>query len=67
MSRPSRSSKKSRSSSICPETGESLVAPESSSYVSEKAAYDPDGAFFAHLGVGSEDWSADGFTKVAKR
>jgi len=27
-----------------------------------KAKYDPGGLFFAHHGVGSEDWSADGFT-----
>lgn len=31
-----------------------------------KAKYDPDGLFFVHHGVGSEDWSADGFTRVAK-
>lgn len=30
-----------------------------------KARYDPDGLFFAHHGVGSEDWSADGFTRLA--
>jgi Berberine and berberine like len=24
--------------------------------------YDPDGLFFVHRGVGSERWSADGFT-----
>jgi FAD/FMN-containing dehydrogenase len=30
-----------------------------------KAKYDPQGLFFVHHGVGSEDWSADGFTKVA--
>ena len=29
-----------------------------------KARYDPDGLFFVHHGVGSEDWSADGFTRV---
>ena len=29
-----------------------------------KDAYDPDGLFFVHHGVGSEDWSADGFTRV---
>ena len=29
-----------------------------------KAAVDPDGLFFVHHGVGSEDWSADGFTRV---
>jgi FAD/FMN-containing dehydrogenase len=26
-----------------------------------KDKYDPDGLFFVHHGVGSEDWSADGF------
>ena len=30
-----------------------------------KAKYDPTGLFFVHHGVGSEDWSADGFTRVA--
>jgi len=29
-----------------------------------KKKYDPDGLFFVHHGVGSEEWSADGFTKV---
>jgi FAD/FMN-containing dehydrogenase len=28
-----------------------------------KATYDPDGLFFVHHGVGSDDWSADGFTR----
>ncbi len=28
-----------------------------------KKKYDPDGLFFVHNGVGSEQWSADGFTK----
>jgi FAD/FMN-containing dehydrogenase len=28
-----------------------------------KAKYDPDGLFFVHHGVGSEDWSDDGFTR----
>jgi len=30
-----------------------------------KAKYDPDGLFFVHHGVGSEEWSADGFERVA--
>ncbi len=30
-----------------------------------KAKYDPDGLFFVHHGVGSEDWSADGFSRLA--
>ncbi|CAE6734074.1 hypothetical protein LMG22931_02342 [Paraburkholderia nemoris] len=29
-----------------------------------KDRYDPDGLFFVHHGVGSEDWSSDGFTPV---
>jgi FAD/FMN-containing dehydrogenase len=29
-----------------------------------KAKYDPMGLFFAHHGVGSEDWSADGFSRA---
>jgi FAD/FMN-containing dehydrogenase len=30
-----------------------------------KARYDPDGLFFVHHGVGSDGWSADGFTQRA--
>jgi FAD/FMN-containing dehydrogenase len=30
-----------------------------------KSTYDPDGLFFVHHGVGSEAWSADGFTRLA--
>jgi FAD/FMN-containing dehydrogenase len=30
-----------------------------------KTKYDPDGLFFVHHGVGSEDWSPDGFTRLA--
>ena len=29
-----------------------------------KKRYDPDGLFTVHHGVGSEEWSADGFTRV---
>ena len=32
-----------------------------------KNRFDPGGLFFGHHGVGSEDWSADGFTRLAKR
>jgi FAD/FMN-containing dehydrogenase len=32
-----------------------------------KAKYDPEGLFFVHHGVGSEDWSEDGFTRLAAR
>jgi len=31
-----------------------------------KKKYDPEGLFFVHHGVGSEEWSDDGFTRVAK-
>jgi FAD/FMN-containing dehydrogenase len=30
-----------------------------------KKHYDPEGLFIVHHGVGSEDWSADGFTRLA--
>ena len=30
-----------------------------------KKKYDPAGLFFVHNGVGSEEWSADGFTRLA--
>jgi FAD/FMN-containing dehydrogenase len=30
-----------------------------------KDRYDPEGLFFVHHGVGSEDWSSDGFERVA--
>ncbi|HTZ70600.1 MAG TPA: FAD-binding oxidoreductase [Acetobacteraceae bacterium] len=30
-----------------------------------KDRYDPDGFFFVHHGVGSEDWSPDGFTRIS--
>jgi FAD/FMN-containing dehydrogenase len=29
-----------------------------------KRTYDPDGLFFVHHGVGSEEWNADGFTRL---
>jgi len=29
-----------------------------------KAQFDPDGLFFVHHGVGSEEWSPDGFTRL---
>jgi hypothetical protein len=31
---------------------------------SVKKKYDPSGLFFVHHGVGSEEWSADGFTRL---
>lgn len=31
-----------------------------------KDSYDPEGLFFVHHGVGSEDWSPDGFTRLRR-
>jgi hypothetical protein len=31
-----------------------------------RAKYDPGEVFFVHHGVGSEDWSEDGFTRLAR-
>ncbi len=31
-----------------------------------KRRYDPDGLFFVHHGVGSEEWSPDGFVRLAR-
>jgi hypothetical protein len=31
-----------------------------------KTKYDPNGLFFVHHGVGSEDWSEDGFTRLTR-
>jgi FAD/FMN-containing dehydrogenase len=31
-----------------------------------KKKYDPQGLFFVHHGVGSEEWSADGFTRLTR-
>ena len=30
-----------------------------------KRKYDPDNLFVVHNGVGSEDWSPDGFTRIS--
>jgi FAD/FMN-containing dehydrogenase len=31
-----------------------------------KKKYDPDGMFYVHHGVGSDEWSADGFTRISR-
>jgi Berberine and berberine like len=33
-------------------------------FLSVKKKYDPEGLFFVQHGVGTENWSADGFTKL---
>ncbi|MGA8659949.1 MAG: BBE domain-containing protein [Chthoniobacterales bacterium] len=42
----------------------SYWGPNYARLASVKKKYDPSGLFFVHNGVGSEEWSADGFTKV---
>jgi FAD/FMN-containing dehydrogenase len=44
----------------------SYWGPNYSRLIEIKAKYDPEGLFFVHHGVGSEAWSADGFTKQAR-
>jgi FAD/FMN-containing dehydrogenase len=43
---------------------ESFWGPNYPRLLAIKDKYDPDGLFFGHHGVGSEHWSADGFTRL---
>jgi hypothetical protein len=43
---------------------QSFWGPNYSRLQMVKAKYDPKGLFFVHHGVGSEEWSADGFTRL---
>ena len=38
--------------------------PNYAQLLAVKDRYDPDGLFIVHHGVGSERWSADGFTRM---
>jgi FAD/FMN-containing dehydrogenase len=50
-----------------PDWQTSYWGPNYPRLLSIKKKYDPDGLFFVHHGVGSEEWSADGFTRVSAR
>jgi FAD/FMN-containing dehydrogenase len=43
---------------------QSFWGPNYSKLQAIKAKYDPTGLFFVHHGVGSEEWSADGFSRL---
>jgi hypothetical protein len=47
-----------------PDWQHSFWGPNYPRLAAAKKKYDPAGLFFVHHGVGSEEWSADGFTKV---
>jgi FAD/FMN-containing dehydrogenase len=44
---------------------QSFWGPNYSRLAAVKKQYDPSGLFFVHHGVGSDEWSADGFTRLA--
>jgi len=46
-----------------PDWQRAFWGPHYSRLLDIKRRYDPDGLFTVHHGVGSEDWSADGFTR----
>jgi FAD/FMN-containing dehydrogenase len=48
-----------------PDWQQSFWGPNYARLLAVKDQYDPDGLFVVHHGVGSERWSADGFTRLA--
>jgi len=50
-----------------PQWQRSFWGPNYAKLATVKKKYDPDGLFFVHHGVGSEEWSPDGFTRLGGR
>lgn len=64
---PDSSSYVAESSYFTADWQKSYWGPHYSRLFSIKKKYDPTGLFFARHGVGSEEWSDDGFTRLAPR
>jgi FAD/FMN-containing dehydrogenase len=60
---PGRGSYFAESDFFEPDWQASYWGPNYARLLSIKKKYDPTGLFFVHHGVGSEEWSADGFTR----
>jgi FAD/FMN-containing dehydrogenase len=61
---PARGSYVSESNFFNANWGDAFWGPNYPRLRKVKAKYDPEGLFFVHHGVGSERWSADGFTRL---
>ena len=61
---PSRGSYVAESDFFAETWREAFWGPNYARLLAVKDKYDPDGLFFVHHGVGSEYWSADGFTRL---
>jgi len=60
---PDAGSYVSESDYFLPDWQQRFWGPNYPRLAAAKRRYDPDGLFFVHHGAGSEDWSADGFTR----
>jgi FAD/FMN-containing dehydrogenase len=61
---PARGSYVSESNYFNPDWAKAFWGGNYPRLLAAKRKYDPEGLFFARHGVGSEDWSPDGFTRL---